>query len=156
MKSKIHLVLVALFALSMVNAQQNEECMEKLSIFDQAARVKNYDAAYEPWMFVRKTCPKLNNAIYVRGEKILKDKIKKASAGEKMAYVNDLIAMYKESMVNMPSKFSAGKTNAKIGQVMFDQKIGTPIEQFNVFDGAFAKDAKTCLLYTSPSPRDQA
>ena len=59
MKIKIYLIIVALFGLSILNAQQNQECMEKLSIFDQAAKVKNYEAAYEPWMFVRKTCPKL-------------------------------------------------------------------------------------------------
>ncbi len=147
MKYKFYPVLVALFAIMAVNAQQNEECMEKLSIFDQAAKVKNFDAAYEPWMFVRKTCPKLNNAIYVRGEKILKHKIGNASAAEKTAYTNDLIAMFNESMANMPSKFPVGKTKAKIGQIMFDEKIGTPADQFNVFDEAFKADSKT---FTNP------
>lgn len=143
MKTKINVLLVLFFAVFVVNAQQNEECMEKLSIFTEAAKVKNYDAAYEPWMFVRKTCPKLNNAIYVYGEKILTDKIKKSTGGEKTAAIKDLIALHEESLINMPSKFKQGKTKAKIGQLMFDEKFGTPVEQFNVFDGAYTTDAKT-------------
>ncbi|MFD0964343.1 tetratricopeptide repeat protein [Pseudofulvibacter geojedonensis] len=143
MKTKINLFL-ALFCLAFaVSAQQNEECMEKLSIFTEAAKVKNYDAAMEPWMFVRKTCPKLNNAIYVYGEKILKNKIKKSTGADKTAAIKDLMSLYKESMANMPKKFPVGKTKAKMGQLMFDEGFGTPIEQFNVFDEAYEKDAKT-------------
>lgn len=142
MKSRVTILLVAFFSMLMVSAQ-NEECMEKLSIFTEAAKVKNYDAAYEPWMAVRKACPKLNNAIYVYGEKILKHKIKNSAGADKTAFTNDLIAMYKESMANMPSKFPVGKTEAKIGQLMYVEKIGTAEDQFNTFDAAFKKDAKS-------------
>jgi len=141
MKFKLTLI-VAFLTLFAANAQ-NEECLEKLSIFTESAKIKNYDAAYTPWMYVRKTCPKLNNAIYVYGERILKHKIKKATSGEKTAFTNDLIALYKESMTNMPNKFPCGKTEAKIGQLMFNSKIGTTETQFNTFDKAFKKDAKT-------------
>ena len=41
-------------------AQQDEECMNNLSIFDSYAKNKKYDEAYEPWMNVRKKCPKFN------------------------------------------------------------------------------------------------
>jgi len=141
MKFKLTLI-VAFISLFAVNAQ-NEECLEKLSIFTESAKIKNYDAAYTPWMSVRKACPKLNNAIYVYGERILKHKIKNAPAGEKIAFTNDLIALYNESMANMPNKFPCGKTEAKIGQLMFNSKIGTAETQFNTFDKAFKKDAKT-------------
>jgi len=141
MKFKLTLV-VAFITLFAANAQ-NEVCLEKLSIFTESAKIKNYDAAYQPWMSVRKACPKLNNAIYVYGEKILKHKIKTATAGEKTAFTNDLIALYKESMANMPNKFPCGKTEAKIGQLMYDKKIGTAVSQFNIFDKAYKKDAKT-------------
>jgi hypothetical protein len=70
MKSQLTLI-IAFISLFFANAQ-NEECMEKLSIFTESAKIKNYDAAYEPWMLVRKKCPKLNNAIYVYGEKNIK------------------------------------------------------------------------------------
>ena len=141
MKFKLTLI-IAFITLFAVNAQ-NDACLEKLSIFTESAKIKNYDAAYQPWMSVRKACPKLNNAIYVYGERILKHKIKNAAAGEKTAFVNDLIALYNESMLNMPNKFPCGKTESKIGQLMFDKKIGTAATQFNTFDKAFKKDAKT-------------
>jgi tetratricopeptide (TPR) repeat protein len=145
MKFKVTLI-ISFFALFIANAQ-NEECLEKLSIFTESAKIKNYDAAYEPWMLVRKQCPKLNNAIYVYGEKILKHKIDKAAESEKTAFTNDLIALYKESMLNMPNKFPVGKTEAKMAQLMYDKKIGTKENQFNTFDSAFKKDAKS---FTNP------
>ena len=46
-------------------------------------------------------------------------------------------------MTNMPNKFPCGKTEAKIGQLMYNYKIGTPVGQFNTFDNAFKKDAKS-------------
>jgi len=141
MKLKLTLV-IAFLSLFAANAQ-NDECREKLSIFTEAAKIKNYDAAYDTWMYVRKTCPKLNNSIYINGEKILKHKIKNAAASEKTAYLNDLIALYKESMLHMPNKFPCGKTEAKIGQLMFKYKLGTAETQFNTFDSAFKKDQKS-------------
>lgn len=66
---------------------------------------------------------------------------------KKTALTNDLIALYKESMANMPNKFPCGKTEAKIGQLMFDSKVGTAESQFNTLDKAFKKDQKT---FTNP------
>ncbi len=144
---KFRLVLILFFTTLFSAYAQNEECLEKLSIFTESVKIKNYDAAYEPWMFVRKTCPKLNNAIYVYGEKILKNKISKASGEEKTTYTNDLISLYKESITNMPNKFPVGKTEAKMAQLMYDNKIGTTENQFEAFDNAFRKDSKT---FTNP------
>ena len=140
---KLKLTLVIAFLTLFSANSQNEECLEKLSIFTESAKIKNYDAAYDTWMYVRKTCPKLNNAIYVYGEKILKHKIKNAAATDKTNFTNDLISLYKESMANMPNKFPCGKTEAKIGQLMYDKKIGTAETQFNTFDSAFKKDQKS-------------
>ena len=81
MKTKMTLLLLMLLSMFTANAQQNEECMEKLSIFSEAVKVKNYDAAFDPWMFVRTNCPKLHKATYAYGAKILADKIKKSEGG---------------------------------------------------------------------------
>lgn len=55
MNTKITLVLVTLLtSIGFANGQAgNEACMTNLSIFNQHAKVKNYDAAFEPWMKVR-------------------------------------------------------------------------------------------------------
>ena len=83
MKTKITLLFTVLFiGLNVSFAQQDEECMTKLSIFHEYVKAENFNAAYEPWMTVRGKCPKFNNAIYVDGEKILKDKIEKSSEGD--------------------------------------------------------------------------
>ena len=55
----------------------SNECMEQLSIFAESAKIKNYEAAYEPWKSVLDNCPKLNVATYQFGERILKDFISK-------------------------------------------------------------------------------
>lgn len=143
MNFKSTLLIAMFFAFFTANAQ-NEACFEKLSIFTEAAKVKNYDAAYDDWMHVRTTCPKLNNAIYVYGAKILKHKIKtSADAATKKAFIADYIALHHESMAQMPAKFAKGKTLAKIGQFMYDNKLETADAQFAVFNNAFTTDAKT-------------
>ena len=82
MKTKITLLLTLFFAGVVGFAQQDEECMTKLSIFHEYVKAKNFDAAYQPWMDVRNKCPKFNSAIYIDGEKILDDKIEKSSGAE--------------------------------------------------------------------------
>ena len=51
-------------------AQQDEECMNNLSIFNSYVKSKKYDDAYEPWMKLKDKCPKLSRAIYQYGERI--------------------------------------------------------------------------------------
>ena len=72
------LIFTFIICTSNVGAQSNENCNQNLSIFAESAKVKNYEAAYEPWMAVRNECPSLNVAIYTYGERILKSRLKKA------------------------------------------------------------------------------
>jgi hypothetical protein len=64
-------------------SQANEEDINALSIFSEYVKAKNYDAAFQPWMELRQRSPKFNSAIYVYGERILKNKIKYYTADEK-------------------------------------------------------------------------
>ena len=77
MKKNILLSIVVLFVVNgnKIFGQDNQECIQNLSIFAEFAKVKNYDEAYAPWMAVRNECPQLNRAIYSYGERILKDRI---------------------------------------------------------------------------------
>ena len=58
---------IYLFLVFSINSytQSKEECLSNLSIFAEYAKVKNYDAAYEPWLKVKAECPDINSAIYV-------------------------------------------------------------------------------------------
>lgn len=144
MKTKITLLLTLLFiGVNVGFAQQDEECMAKLSIFHEYVKSKNYDAAYEPWMAVRNKCPKFNNAIYIDGEKILEAKIDEVEGAAKVPFINDLLKLWKERAEHFPSKTPKGKYTAMASQLMYSNKAllnKTDDELFASFDSAYNED----------------
>ena len=144
MRTKITLCFVALIgAVIYVQAQaQNPECATNLSIFAEHAKVKNYDAAYEPWQMVKNNCPDLNLAIYVYGEKILAHKIEKASGAEKTKYINDLMALHDASIKYYPKKYTQAGVAIDKAILMYDEKLGTDEELYKTLHNAFEKDKK--------------
>jgi tetratricopeptide (TPR) repeat protein len=145
MKAKITLLIALFIGITFGYAQQDEECMTKLSIFHEYVKAKNYDAAYEPWMAVRNKCPKFNLAIYVDGEKILEDKIEKATGADKVAYINDLIKLYDERSTHFASKTPKGKYGAIACQLMYDYREDlnkTDEELYDCFDAVYQADKK--------------
>ncbi|WP_147678864.1 tetratricopeptide repeat protein [Algibacter pacificus] len=144
MKTKITLLLTLLFiGVNVGFAQQDEECMAKLSIFHEYVKSKNYDAAYEPWMAVRNKCPKFNNAIYIDGEKILKSKIDKVEGTEKATLINDLLKLWEQRLEYFPSKTPKGKYMAMACQLMYKNKSilnKTDEELYEGFDAAYNTD----------------
>ena len=150
MKTKITLLILLFLGINFGFTQQDEECMTKLSIFHEYVKAKNYDAAYEPWMAVRNKCPKFNNAIYVDGEKILEDKIKKSTGADKVAYVNDLLKLWEQRAEHFASKTPKGEYAAQACQLMYDNKeaLGkTKEELYECFDVAYKLDKAT---FTNP------
>ena len=142
MKAKLTLLIVALFAgVTALNAQASQECITKGSVFVEHAKVKNYDAAYQPFMELRKECPQYSFALYQYGERILKDKIEKAPDAEKKAFVDDLAKMYQEKKTNYPSKTKEGEDISDLALTMYDNKIGTAQEQYDMFKKAYSTDA---------------
>ncbi len=150
MKTKITLLLTLFFVGIVSFAQQDEECMTKLSIFHEYVKAKNFDAAYQPWMDVRNKCPKFNNAIYIDGEKILDYKIEKSEGAEKKAFIEDLIKLWKERGENFPSKTPKGEYAAQSCQLMYDNRelLGkSDSDLYACFDAAYNLDKET---FTSP------
>ena len=150
MKTKITLLVLLFVGLNVSFAQQNEECISKLSIFHEYAKAKNYDAAYEPWKAVRTQCPKISIAIYTDGEKILNDKIDKSTGTEKGAYINDLVKLWEERVVNYPAKTDKGEYAAKACQLIYDNKKdlnNTDAELYKCYDDAYQLDKET---FTNP------
>ena len=104
-------VLFAALALSLVfslaqGQAQNQECLTNLSIYVESAKVKNYDAAYEPWKLTYETCPELNRANYLYGERILKHKIENSQADERAAFVALLLKVYDDAIKYFPSLYT--------------------------------------------------
>lgn len=119
---------------------QNQECMTNLSIYVEHAKVKNYDAAYTPWKMVYDNCPDINWANFAYGERILKDKIKKSSGGDKDTQINDLLALYDNSLKYFPKK--ANKADVIIDKVLlkYDNKMINDQEIYDQLKTAFTED----------------
>jgi Tfp pilus assembly protein PilF len=142
------LMIMVLGVVGLANAQaQNAECMTNLSIFSEHAKVKNYDAAYEPWKMVYTTCPELHMATYAYGERILKGKIEKSTGAEKEAFINELLGMYDASLKYFPKKFK--KAAVLIDKVMlrYDEKMISDEEIYDGLKTAFTEDRKN---FTNP------
>ena len=151
MKTKITLILFALLVSFNVSfGQQDEECMNNLSIFDSYAKSKKYNEAYEPWMIVRTKCPQFNRAIYTRGEKILEHKIDNSAGAEKLAFINDLLKVYAQHNKYFASKYQLGKMLEDKGNLSYTyrKELGLSDEAiYSIFDEDYTKDL---VNFTSP------
>ena len=146
MKTRITILLLALFmSVNLGFAQQDEECMNNLSIFDSYVKSKKYDDAYGPWKIVREKCPKFNRAIYVHGEKILKHKVENSSGAEQVAHIKDLMLLYDQSREHFESRYDLGEILVDKANLAYKyrKELNMSDEQvYNMFDEAFKKDAK--------------
>ena len=144
------LIFTFIICTSNVGAQSNENCNQNLSIFAESAKVKNYEAAYEPWMAVRNECPSSNVAIYTYGERILKSRLEKAEGAAKKAEAQDLMKLFDQWIQNFPTKkgkSTIGSILARKAQTMMSNKLGSPAEIYAIFDLAFTRDVTS---FTNP------
>ncbi len=148
MKTKLTTLFAAIVLMmtgtANVNAQQiSEECITTGSIFVEAAKVKNYEAARPSFEKLRKECPNWSLALYQYGERLLKADLKKATGDQKTAVVQDLISFLKQREQYFPAKTPSGKNAANQAQILFDNKVGTKKSQYDAFNAAFAKDPES-------------
>ena len=144
---KIVFALTALFLSNIQFSQSKEECFANLSIFAEYAKVKNYKAAYQPWLELKKQCPDLNSAIYVLGERMLKSFIKSSDDTAKLQFQKDLVNLYDEWLQYFPKSkrgvSEVGKILAIKAQTMLDYKLASDSEIVQIYDDAFKKDPKS-------------
>nr|WP_299072829.1 hypothetical protein [uncultured Allomuricauda sp.] len=144
MKTKCYLTMIAIImsmGLSMAQAQ-NPECMTNLSIYAEHAKVRNYDAAYEPWKMVYESCPDINKANFSYGEKILSHKIKNSSGADKDGYIQDLMSLFDNSLKYFPAKFSMAGVAIDKALLLYDNKMASDEELYGMLDAAFKGDKK--------------
>jgi hypothetical protein len=131
MKTKLIIVFAFLIGMTNVNAQNAADCAEKLSIFNELCKAKDFVAAYEPWMYSRKNCASFHEAIYIRGEQILNYRIENAkSPAEKETEVRDLIKMYGEYDTHFPNNNKGNKVRKSMA--LFENNVGTPEEVYQL------------------------
>ena len=149
MKKRHYLTMIAavmLTGLSMAQAQ-NPECMTNLSIYVEHAKVKNYDAAYEPWKMVYETCPDINRANFLYGERILEHKIEKSSGAEKDGYIQDLLSLYDNSVKYFPTKYTKAGVAIDKALKLYEEKMASDEQLFDMLDKAFKEDREN---FTNP------
>src|SRR5690606_3559259 len=157
MKKRHYLTMISvvmLSGLSMAQAQ-NPECMTNLSIYAEHAKVKNYDAAYEPWKMVYESCPDINRANFTYGERILAHKIENSTGADKDGYVQELMSLYDNSIKYFPTNFTKAGVAIDKALLLYDNKMASDEELFNMLDKAFKddranfKNPKALYLYFS-------
>ncbi len=150
MNSKLLFIVLSLFLGSNKIFAQSEAELEKLSIFSEYVKSKNYDAAFVPWMELRTTTPKLNKAIYIFGERILKNKISTSEGDEKVKFLLDLLKLWEERSINFPKITPKGAYLAKASQLNYDNKkllVQSNEQLYAAFDLAYNTDLET---FTNP------
>ena len=157
MKKKLYLTMIAVLmvmGVSMAQAQ-NPECMTNLSIYAEHAKVKNYDAAYEPWKMVMDNCPALNKANFTYGERILKFKIKNSSGADKDGYEQDLMTLYDDSCKYFPTKYTPVDIVTKKAIYKSDNKLANDQQLYDMIKPSFEsslgsfKNPKVLYIYFS-------
>lgn len=149
MKKKHYLTMIAVsmtMGLSMAQAQ-NPECMTNLSIYAEHAKVKNYDAAYEPWKMVYESCPDINKANFSYGERILSHKIENSSGADKDGYIQELLSLYDNSIKYFPKNYAVADVMIDKALLLYDNKMASDDEIFKMLDEAFKKDREN---FTNP------
>ena len=140
--SALALSLFLLMGLGNVFAQDKlgsdpDKCRTNLSIFYEYAKVKNYDAAYEPWKWCLDNCPASNISIYSQGIKIAEDRYEKASAGEKAAAGKLIDQVYENRIKYFPQNL--GKVYSDWASSV-EERGGSKEDVFKKLDAAFNSD----------------
>lgn len=146
MRLKPIIFLIVLLFTFEIYAQTELECKTKLSIFHEAVKAKKYDAAYEPWLYVKDNCPDLNLAIYSDGEKILKHKIENSKGEVQLRFVSSLLDLWSLRNQHFKNDTPQGEFDAKACQLQYDYKdvLGkTTLELFECFDATFSSHKET-------------
>ncbi len=144
--------LVFLLQISNLDAQESVDCNTNLSIFAEYYKVKNFEAAYEPWMSVRKECPNLNPAIYFQGSRMLEYFIKNVDGTSKISYQKDLMSLYDEWLINYPvykGRSIVGQIMSNKAQKLIDYKLASKNEIYELFENAYQTDP---LSFDDPKP----
>jgi tetratricopeptide (TPR) repeat protein len=95
-------LLFLVVSMQMVFAQASQECTIKYNLFKGDYNAKNYDKAYDNWMWCMDNCPSLTVNIYKQGIKIAEHKLENASEAEKPAAKELVMRVYTQRLEHFP------------------------------------------------------
>ena len=140
MKKRIILLanLLLFLGLSTVNAQDNkQECTIKYNLFKGDYQSKKYDEAYPNWMFLMDNCKKLSINIYKYGDKLAKERFKKAAnKNEAFALVK---RVYDQRLENYPTN-DVAKVHSDYATFLIKEKLASDDDIFALLEKAYSID----------------
>ena len=152
-KMKLGFLLVSFF---MIQNTFGQNCLQKLNLFNESAKVKDYKTAMPHYKDLIEKCPSTSVVTYQRGEKMLKDLIKKEEdKAKKKELINKAVKNYKMRLENFPQKSNPGDIYAEIATLKYENKIGSKKEQYESYKKAWSSsekhitDPKSLLIYFS-------
>lgn len=126
-------VLLVVFASTNLFAQANAECATKYNLFKGDVKSKNYDGAYDNWIWCMDNCPTLSVNIYKYGIKIAEHRLKKSipSKAEAVALVE---RVYTQRIKHFPKDL--GKVYSDYASFKADNG-GSDVEVSNLLQKAY-------------------
>lgn len=142
---KVLTVFLSVLALH-ATAQQTPKCegdFKKFESNSKAGDVKDEAGLLESLL---KSCPKINEKLYVYGEAILVNRLKSAnSAEDKKKRADDLVKLYTQYDKNFPGN-TAGNA-VKKALLLKEYKMASDEELFNQLDAAFTANSSSFDSY---------
>lgn len=141
MKTRI-VLLASLFLLmgtGILSGQATQqECTIKYNLFKGDYQSKKYDAAYPNWIYLMDNCPKLSINIYKYGDKLAKERYKKAAnKDEALALVK---RVYTQRLENYPNNDIA-KVHSDYATFLVNNKLASEEVIFGILQSAYNVDA---------------
>lgn len=108
MKKIILIITCLFFSFQVASAQEpaSREATIKYNLFKGDHTSKNYEAAYENWIWCMDSVPTLSINIYARGIDIAKDRFKKASEADKPAAIALVRRVYEQRLDHYPKNIA--------------------------------------------------
>lgn len=131
------LFLAIIATTTMLAQEANKECIQKYSLFAGDYKAKQYEAAYENWIWCMDNCPKLSVNIYKLGLKIAEQRLKKASAAEKKDAIALVERVFKQRIENFPKNL--GKVYSDYASFKAENG-GSDTEVFGLLEKAYKAD----------------
>ncbi len=112
-------------------------CKEKLSEFYEYAKTKDYEYAYEPWLWCFENCPKGSKNIYKYGLNIVEDRYQKATGDQKAAEAKMIDKIYEQRIQYFPDNL--GKVYSDWA-LSLEKRGATKEDLFKKLEVAFKTD----------------
>lgn len=123
-------------------AAMAQDCMVTLSLFNESAKVKNYEDALPKYEQLIAECADTKLLLYQRGEKMLEDLIEAAETKEeKLSLVEKYIKNQNLRLKYFPEKTNNADVLESIALIKYKNKIGTLEERLEAFEAIVKEDA---------------